>query len=90
LDGRPAGRIWVARSADEIRIVDLALLPSARGGGVGTHLFQELIAEAAEASLPLRLSVRKNNHAALRLYERLGFVVVGDDDVYLQIEHRRK
>jgi GNAT superfamily N-acetyltransferase len=33
VDGFPAGRLYVARWPEEIRIVDIALLPSARGRG---------------------------------------------------------
>jgi ribosomal protein S18 acetylase RimI-like enzyme len=85
---RPAGRIWVARADAEIRLVDLALLPAAQGGGVGTQLLRSLIDEATQTSRPLRLSVLKNNHRAARLYERLGFAVIGDTPTYLQMEHR--
>jgi ribosomal protein S18 acetylase RimI-like enzyme len=85
---RLAGRIWVARADAEIRLVDLALLPAAQGGGVGTRLLRSLIDEATQTSRPLRLSVLKNNHRAMRLYERLGFAVISDTDTYLQMEHR--
>jgi ribosomal protein S18 acetylase RimI-like enzyme len=68
-----AGRIWVAREREEIRVVDIALLPSARGRGIGTQLIKELIAEAAATGKPLRLSVPKHREAARRLYERLGW-----------------
>jgi ribosomal protein S18 acetylase RimI-like enzyme len=90
LDGQPAGRIWVARDDEEIRLVDLALLPSARGQGIGTHLLTDLIAEAAAAGKPLRLSVPKHNEAARRLYERLGFTVTEDIGTHFRMEHRGK
>ncbi|MFL6207703.1 MAG: GNAT family N-acetyltransferase [Pyrinomonadaceae bacterium] len=85
---RPAGRIWVARTEAEIRLVDLALLPAAQGGGVGTQLLRSLIDEATQTQRPLRLSVLKNNRRAMHLYERLGFAVVGDTDTYFQMEHQ--
>jgi ribosomal protein S18 acetylase RimI-like enzyme len=86
---RPVGRIWVDRRTDEIRIVDMSLLPSARSSGIGTHLLREWIAEAAQAGLPLRFSVEKNNLRAFPLYERLGFVVVGDISTHFLMEHRQ-
>ena len=36
VDGEPAGRLYLDRRADEIRIVDIALLPAWRGRGIGT------------------------------------------------------
>ena len=34
-DGRPIGRLYVARWPEEIRIVDIALLPVYRNAGIG-------------------------------------------------------
>ena len=36
VDGQPAGRLYVAREDDEIRIVDIALLPGYCNRGIGT------------------------------------------------------
>ena len=40
VDGQPAGRLYVAREADEIRIVDIALLPEFCNRGIGTTLLR--------------------------------------------------
>ena len=85
LDGEPAGRLYVARWADEIRIIDISLLPQHRGRGIGTALLQGLLAEAAEAGKRVSIHVEKHN-PALRLYERLGFSPVADTGVYLLME----
>lgn len=82
VDGRPAGRLYVARWPAEIRIVDISLLPEHRGHGIGTALLGDLTAEAAAAGTPLTIHVERFN-PALRLYQRLGFVAVGDAGVYL-------
>ncbi len=86
----PVGRIWVARTDEEIRLVDLALLPSTRRHGLGTRLLADLIAEAAAAGKPLRLSVPKHNTAARRLYERLGFALTGEIGTHYRMEHGGK
>lgn len=83
MDNRPIGRMIVAREDQELRLVDIALLAEHRNSGIGTRLIQELIAEAAKVGKPLRLQVLKSNPAA-RLYSRLGFLRMGDDDLYLQ------
>ena len=50
-DGTPAGRLYVARWEDEIRIIDIALLPEHRRRGIGTALLRALLDEAGEAGM---------------------------------------
>jgi GNAT superfamily N-acetyltransferase len=86
-DGSPAGRLYVDRRDDEICIVDIALLPEHRGGGIGTALLSEILAEAAGVGKPVRIHVERFN-PALRLYYRLGFSIIGDSGVYYHMEWR--
>ena len=67
-----AGRLLVARDKNEIHLVDIAVMASHRGHGIGSLLIRQLCEEAREKHLPLRLSVRAGNPAE-RLYSRLGF-----------------
>jgi ribosomal protein S18 acetylase RimI-like enzyme len=85
VDGRAAGRLYVARWEDEIRIVDIALLPEFRGFGVGTELVSGLLDEAAAAGKRLSIHVEKFNRARA-LYERLGFTQTADRGVYVLME----
>lgn len=85
VDGRPVGRLYVARWQDEIRIVDIALLPEVRGVGVGTELLSGLLDEAAATGKRLTIHVEKFNRARA-LYERLGFTEVADRGVYVLME----
>ncbi|MEY2494845.1 MAG: hypothetical protein QOJ45_1337 [Verrucomicrobiota bacterium] len=87
-DGVAAGRLLVWRSATEILIVDIALLPEHRGAGTGTKLLRELQDEARSAGKPLTIHVERFN-PALRLYERLGFKIVEEQQVYLLMEWRK-
>jgi ribosomal protein S18 acetylase RimI-like enzyme len=87
VDGQPAGRLYVARWPDELRIVDVALLPEVRRRGVGTALLRGLLDEGAERALPVRIHVERQN-PALALYERLGFRLLEDRGVYLFLEWR--
>jgi len=84
-DAVPVGRLYVARWQDEIRIVDIALLPPYRNAGIGTTILRDLLTEAAVAHKPVRIHVEKFN-PALRLYERLGFAPIADKGVYLFME----
>lgn len=72
-DGVPAGRLYVHRRPDEIRIVDIAVLPEHRGRGVGTRLMAELVAESEERGVPLSLHVEIGNPVR-EWYHRLGFL----------------
>jgi GNAT superfamily N-acetyltransferase len=87
IGGEPAGRLYLDRRHDEIRIVDIALLPEHRGGGAGTALLHEVLAEAKKAGKPVGIHVERFNPAR-RLYERLGFVEREDRGVYLLMEWR--
>ena len=85
LHDRPIGRLYVDRRADEIRLIDIALLPEQRNAGIGARLIQGLLAEAAQSGKPVRIHVEKFN-LALRLYERLGFAPIEDQGVYLLMQ----
>jgi ribosomal protein S18 acetylase RimI-like enzyme len=79
------GRLYVYRSAREIRIVEIAMLPEHRGTGTGTQLLDQLIRESNDSRRPLTIHVERNN-PALHWYERHGFRTVEDKGVYLFME----
>ena len=87
--GQPIGRIVVNRKDDEVRLVDLVLLPPFRNRGIGTQLLAGLCAEAATTNKPLRLHVLRGSRAR-RFYERLEFYKTGDTGVYEEMERRAK
>ena len=85
LDQVPVGRLYLDRRADGIRIIDIALLPEHRGGGLGTALLRSILDEATARGVPVRLHVEPHNPAA-RLYTRLGFLPIGEAGVYQEME----
>jgi ribosomal protein S18 acetylase RimI-like enzyme len=84
-DGTPIGRLYHSRLIDEIRVIDICLLPEYRGLGIGSRLLADLLAEADRDGLMVRLHVESWN-PAMRLYERLGFRAVGEASVYQLME----
>jgi GNAT superfamily N-acetyltransferase len=88
VDGEPAGRFWTGRDEEQIRLLDIALLPQFQKRGVGTFLLQLLIDEARRTNKALRHTVFILNNDAQRFYERLGFVVIEDLGAYKQMEWR--
>ncbi|MGN6258720.1 MAG: GNAT family N-acetyltransferase [Solirubrobacterales bacterium] len=85
VDGAPAGRLIVARWPEELRIVDIALLPEHRGRGIGATLLRPLLEEADERGVKASIHVERFNPAQ-RLYARLGFRPVAETGVYLLLE----
>jgi ribosomal protein S18 acetylase RimI-like enzyme len=75
LNEKPAGRLYVARSLEEIRILDIALLAEHRNKGIGTRVIKDLMAESRKTVKPVRIYV-ENFNPALRLFERMGFLQV--------------
>ena len=68
-----AGRVWIARLQDQIRLVDIMVLPSFQNQRVGSFLIAKLQEEARSTERPLRHMVHRTNQDALRFYQRHGF-----------------
>lgn len=85
VDGRPCGRLYVARWPREMRLMDIALLPECRNTGLGGRVLADVLAEGRAKGLPVTIHVERMNRA-LRFYERLGFRVKEDKGVYLFLE----
>ncbi len=83
--GEPIGRLYVDRRDDEIRLIDIALLPEHRGVGVGGAIMQRVLAEGRESGRLVRIHVEHNN-PAMRLYRRLGFEKIEEQGVYHLME----
>jgi putative acetyltransferase len=85
IDGRPAGEIHASRYAPRqfahnLTELTVAVHPDFQGRGVGAALFEALFAEAGKMAPPIErieLLCREGNDGALRLYQRLGFVIEG-------------
>lgn len=77
----PVGRLYVNRRRDEIRLIDIAILPEFRGRGIAAGLVEALLLESEGKCLPVSLHVEKNN-PILEYYLRLGFRIEEDKGVY--------
>ncbi len=79
------GRLYLHRRSDEIRVVDIALLPEFRNRGLGTTLMLDVLREGELAGKPVRIHVEKFNRA-MSFYQRLGFTVIRDVDTHFLME----
>lgn len=85
--GAAVGAVWLrlyvgddkaySPTADDVPELAMAVLPTHTGQGVGTRLLQQLIGAARPHYPAIALNVRADN-PALRLYQRMGFVVVSE------------
>jgi len=80
-----AGMLEVERSPHEIYLCRIEILPKFQSLGLGSAILGDLIAEARQRRVPLRLQVLKVNPAR-RLYERLGLRAAGETATHLQME----
>lgn len=85
LNDQPIGRLYVGRWKSQIRIIDIALLPEYQKQGIGGTIMKDLLAEGEKTSRKVSIHVEKNN-PALKLYERLGFQIADDANVYHYME----
>lgn len=66
------------RVTDEVHLLNVAVHPARRGGGLGRRLVEAVIGEArGSQARTMFLEVRAGNIAARRLYRRLGFRDLG-------------
>lgn len=85
--GAAVGRLYIEEWPDQIRLIDIALLPDSRGGGVGGAILSDLMDSARSAGKPLTIHVERNN-PAMRLYRRLGFAPIDEHGIYELMEWR--
>jgi GNAT superfamily N-acetyltransferase len=60
-DGVPVGRLWIDEWRDQIRLVDIALVPECRGAGIGSTLLRQVMDRGAAAGKPVTIHVEGFN-----------------------------
>lgn len=85
----PVGRILVYQQPGRWRIIDIAVLAAQRGKGIGAWALKACMAESAAAGARLELRVTFGNPAR-RLYERLGFTVVSEEGMDVEMAYSCK
>lgn len=72
------GRVYVADKGDEIRILDMTILPDHRNLGIGTGILRGAMKESDQLQRCLTINVERDN-PSLALFDRLGFQPAEDD-----------
>lgn len=84
-DGAPIGRLYVDERQTRIHILDIALMPDRRGSGVGTAIIGALQDYARARGKGTDIFVERINPAK-SLYDRMGFKVVREEEIYLEMD----
>ena len=75
-DSQIAGYTVCWQMFDETHILNVTTNPEWRGLGIGTYFVRHIMGEAAKKDHKrVFLEVRKNNKAAVELYQKLGFFI---------------
>ena len=89
-EGHSIGRLRVVRNNTSVTLAGIQLLPGYQNKRIGTNLIEQLKQEAEQKNISLCISVEKDNPNARRLYERLGFSMVGQDAQEYHLEYQPK
>jgi ribosomal protein S18 acetylase RimI-like enzyme len=87
-DGTAVGMLEVEYRPDELFIANIQVRPSAQRRGIGSLIIAELVTQGRRTNQPVTLQVLEVNLEALRLYERLGFVVTARTPPHIQMAAR--
>src|SRR5262245_24284233 len=59
--GQGIGRLYLDHQAEELRIIDIALLPQYRRQGTGTTILKAILSEGQRLALPVSIHVERFN-----------------------------
>jgi len=82
VDGAPVGMIQLFDQLDRVEVGEIQILPSCQSQGIGSRVLRDLIARVHQQQKRVSLSVALKNERGYRLYERLGFQKVGQNDTH--------
>lgn len=83
---RAVGRLYTAEMENELRILDLTLLPEERNAGIGTGILTQLLQACESQQKALSIHVESFN-PSIGLLERLGFRKVSENGFYFLMQH---
>lgn len=87
IDGVDAGMLHLEPDGDSVHLANIRVAPAYQGRGIGTRLIVAVQQDAHAHGRSVALRVFHGNPARF-LYERLGFVVVGDSETHILMESR--
>ncbi len=86
-ENQKAGVIGWQDKPDYIWFGPIFILPEYQGNGIGSILVKQFMDRANTENISLKLQTLKMNLGAKKLYEKLGFKVILESDIYWQMEY---
>ena len=87
VDGADSGVVCVVPAAEALHLELIELHPRVQRRGIGAAIVRSVVAQAQAARQATELRVFKINIGARRLYQRLGFVVVGENETHYDMRY---
>ena len=86
IDNEIIGYFIASHVAGEATLMNIAVAPNFQGKGLGQRLINKLIANSKKQDqVEVWLEVRESNKAAIKLYQKTGFIDVDIRKAYYQI-----
>jgi ribosomal protein S18 acetylase RimI-like enzyme len=82
VDEQDNGTVTIVSSASDECLAGIELHPRVQRRGIGAAVVRDVVERARARGVPATLRVLKVNVGARRLYQRLGFVVVGESETH--------
>lgn len=83
LSGKIIGSSWMTWDGRRIYLHHFGILPGYQRNGLGTKLAEKSLEWIRKKGQQVKLEVHKENYAARKLYEKLGFFAFRDYDIYM-------
>ncbi len=80
VDSEDVGFLHFEMERDGGRLHEIVIRPESQDLGLGSTIIRDLCHECASADVPLELAVLRANTAAIRLYERMEFVIFKESE----------
>lgn len=85
--GHEIGLLDIREDDGLIYIKSILIDHSAQGKGIGTQILTKIIQQSAQSNKKIELQVYKINEKARKLYERLGFKIIGQTELHYQMAY---
>ena len=86
LQGQAVGEVTVEWNEDPVFLALILLAPEAQGRGIGSAIIRDIQSQCRTLGRAVTLQVFRINGDAQRLYERLGFEVVGNNETHTKMQ----
>lgn len=84
-DEEQVGRLYMAREAGFIKILDITVLPQFRNSGIGSELTRGILDEAAESGQSVQIYVETFS-PSLELFKKIGFSILQEEGINYLLE----